>query len=119
IVGGLTGNLSFAADQFHYQTAGFHENDAAKKNIQDAFLQAQVSPESSVQLNAKHTDFQLGYTFLPFDEFNIFPTTIEEKSDSLRLSGHSMPDSRTDWIWSVIYEDRERKVETFPDEFLV
>ena len=115
VVRGLAENTAFAISQLHYQTEGFLENDAAQKNIQDLFVHTQIFPDASIQMDVKHTDFQLGETFFSFDPTFISPTTILEYSDSFRLGGRLNVDTTADWIWSAIYEDRNRKVESVPD----
>jgi Tfp pilus assembly protein PilF len=115
VVSDLIDDFSIALGQLHYETDGFVENDAAEKNIYDLFLHAQVTPKLSLQMDAKRTDFSVGQTFFAFDPTVATPTTIEEESKSFRFSGHYMLDSGDDWIWSVIAEDREGEVLSFPD----
>ena len=114
VASGLLNNFSYALSQLHYETDGFVENDAAVKDIYDLLLHGQISPSASVQLDAKRSEFSIGETFFPFDEFPL-PTTIIERSDSLRASGQFLLASGASWIWSAITEDRTRAVRSFPD----
>ena len=119
IVSGLTNRVAYAVSQLHYETDGFGENNDTKKNAYDIFVQGDISPSVSVQANIRKTDFSLGQTFFQFDPSLIFPAKIREKSESLRIGGRFVVDTGNDWIWSMIYEDRFRVGETFPDGFIV
>ena len=56
----------------------------------------------------------MGHTFLSFSEFQL-PLTIQDRSDSLRLSGFHDFGSAGNWVWTGIIEDRKREVRSFPD----
>jgi Tfp pilus assembly protein PilF len=114
---GLEERLAYSIGAIDYQTDGFIENDAAEKSIYDLFAQAQVTGQSTIQVNARRSDFSVGQTFSPFAE-SAEQTTISETSDTLRLSGHLEPSPSLDWAWSAVYEDRQRELSTFPDDFV-
>ena len=103
----LQNNISYAFSQLHYETDGFVENDAAEKDIYELLVHGQTAPGTSIQLNVKRSDVSIGQTFIPFSEFAT-PTTILERSDTLRASGHHLLDDGHSWIWSAVVEDRER-----------
>ena len=119
IVSGLTDKVGYAVSQLHYETNGFRDNNDAQKDIYDVFVQGQVSPNATAQLDVKRSRFRTGQTFFAFDPDSSFPTRIKEDSDSVRLGGHYNLASESDFIWSTIYEERERAVETVPDGFPV
>jgi tetratricopeptide (TPR) repeat protein len=119
VVSGLQDKVGYAVSQLHYETNGFHDNNDAHKDIYDIFVQGQVTPDATVQMDVKRTRFRTGQTFFAFDPDFAFPTKIKEDSDSARLGGHYNFGSNADFIWSAIYEDRDRAVETVPDAFLV
>ena len=114
VASALVDNFSYTLSQLHYETDGFVANDAAEKDIYNLFVHGQISPTTTIQVDAKRSDFSTGQTFFPFDEFPL-PTTIIEQSDTLRVSGHHVLDTAGDWIWSAIAEDRKRAVTSFPD----
>ena len=119
VVSGLQDKVGYAVSQLHYETNGFHDNNDAQKDIYDIFVQGQVTGDATVQVDFKRTRFRTGQTFFAFDPDFAFPSKISEDSDAARVGGHYIPDSQADLIWSVIYEDRDRAVETVPDAFLV
>ncbi len=115
VVSGLSGRLAYAASQLHYETDGFRQNNDATKNAVDAFVQGQLTPAASLQLNLRRSDFELGTTFSPFDPLVVLAQKIKERSDVARFSGHFAVDTRSDWVFSVASEHRDRRVENFPD----
>ena len=58
--------VSYTFSQLHYETDGFVENDAAEKDIADFIVHGQVSDRTSVQVDLKHSEFDIGQTFFPF-----------------------------------------------------
>ncbi len=121
IVSGLNDKVGYAVSQLHYETNGFRDNNDARKDIYDVFVQGQVSSNSTAQLDLKRSRLETGHTFYAFDpDPNVnFPTKLKQDSQSARLGGHSNLDSDGDLVWSAIYEDRKRTVETVPDAFTV
>ena len=114
IASALQDKVSLSLSQLHYETDGFTDNDAARKDIYDLLLHGRASPSSSVQLEAKRSEFEVGETFFSFDEFP-FPTTLLENIDTLRLSGHHELSGANDLIWTIVTADRYRAVRSFPD----
>jgi tetratricopeptide (TPR) repeat protein len=112
IVSGLADKVGYAVSQLHYGTNGFRDNNDARKDIYDVFVQGQVSPDSTAQLDLKRSRLAAGETFLAFDPSSISPEKIKENSDSVRLGGHSNVNSKSDVIWSAIYEYRQRFLDT-------
>ena len=110
----LLDNVSYSIGQLHYETDGFTDNDAARRDIYDFLVHGQIAEGSTVQLEAKRSEFEVGETFFSFDEFQ-FPTTLTEDIDTLRLSGHHVFQVRNDIVWSAIVADRFRSVRSFPD----
>ena len=119
VFSGVSGKVAYAASQLHYETDGFRTNDDARKNGVDLFVQGQLSPSASVQLDLRHTDFKLGETFFPFDPTLVFPVKIKERSNVARLSGHLVADVASDWLFTAAKENRDRSVDYAPDGSLV
>ncbi len=120
VVSGLHGKVAYALSQMHYKTEGFVDNDASEKTVYDFFVHGQMLPNSTIQANIKQADLAVGQTFFPFDPlFTTLQTTIIEKSDSFRLSGHHVIDTGADWIWSLSQENLYRTVNFTPDSSLL
>lgn len=114
VVSGMSGKLAYAASQLHYQTDGFRDNNEAKKNAEDIFIQGQLTPHASLQLEVKRADFKLVQTFFAFDPIVVLPLTIKERSDLLRINGH-YDAGTSDWIFSANDEHRIRRIDNVPD----
>lgn len=119
IVSGLADTVGYAVSQLHYETDGFHDNNDSRKDIYDFFGQGQVSGDATVQVDFRRTRLRTGETFFSFDPDFALATKVKEDSDAARIGGHYILDSKADFIWSVIYEDRDRALETVPDAFLI
>jgi tetratricopeptide (TPR) repeat protein len=88
IVSGIYDWLSYSAGQFHTDTDGIRENNDADENIYNAFLQAQISPATSAQIEFRKTDSDLGDRRMLFDPTNFLPG-LRSSSDtsSVRVGG--------------------------------
>lgn len=57
---GLWKDWSYSLGQFHYQTQGFHKNNAIDANLYNAFVQGRITPDFSVQAEYRHRDQTFG-----------------------------------------------------------
>jgi tetratricopeptide (TPR) repeat protein len=119
ILGVVQNNVAFSASQLHYETDGFVQNGRGRKNIYDVFVQGDVSPAASFQVEIKRSEFKTGENIFPFDPDAFVMTTISERSDVLRIGGRLSLGGTSETIWTAMYEDRERTVEFVPDPFVI
>jgi len=72
VVSGLYNKFSGSAGQYHYETDGFRENNDLKDDIYNAYIQASLSPKTSVQLEYRHRITENGDLQLRFfkDDFS-------------------------------------------------
>jgi hypothetical protein len=96
VVAGIRDNISFSVGQLHYETRGFQPNDAVRKNFYDAFLQATISPQTSLQIEYRNSDVTRQSVLTPFDPDNALPLSDRFRNEGVRVGGaHSFsPDSR-------------------------
>jgi hypothetical protein len=96
VVAGIRDNISFSVGQLHYETRGFQPNDAVRKNFYDAFLQATISPQTSLQIEYRNSDVTRQFVLTPFDPDNALPSSDRFRSEGVRVgANHSFsPDSR-------------------------
>ena len=96
VVAGIRDNISFSVGQLHYETRGFQPNDAVRKNFYDAFLQASISPQTSLQIEYRNSDVTRQSVLTPFDPDNALPLSDRFRSEGVRVgANHSIsPDSR-------------------------
>ncbi len=80
IVSGIYDKLSFSAGYSGFQTDGFRVNNTQDDKIANAFVQAQLSPSTSVQAEVRYRDLETGDLGLHFyeDDFSALQT---EKTD--------------------------------------
>ncbi len=66
-VSGVWNRLSFSAGQFHYDTDGLRDNNQQDRDLYNAFVQAQLSPATSVQGEFRSEQTSSGDLFINFD----------------------------------------------------
>jgi Tfp pilus assembly protein PilF len=119
VMTGLADRVAYSVSALDYETDGFVENDEASKSVYDLFVQGQLQPGSTMQLDVKHSEIEVGQTFSSFDPGYAEPDIISENADSFRLSAHHNSTPRMDLIWTAVYEDRDREILSFPDRTFV
>jgi outer membrane receptor protein involved in Fe transport len=115
----MADRIADSVSAIDYETDGFVENDAATKSAYDLFVQGQLRPGSTMQLDLRHSEIEVGQTFVSFDPASAEPDIIFEEGDSFRFSGHQTSTPQVDWIWTAVYEDRSREIVSFPDRAFV
>lgn len=118
ILSGIYKNASFSLGGFHFSTDGFRENADQRDDIANAFVQLELSPQTSIQAeyryrNAEHGDLQ--QRFFPEDFFSGLRDELE--SNTIRLGGRHAFSPDSILLGSFIYQDRDTRVRTndFPD----
>ena len=88
ILSGIYNRLSFSVGQSHTDTDGVRDNNDAEENIYNAFLQAEISPSTSAQVEFRATDVELGDRRMLFDSDN-FLSGLRSIADtsSIRVGG--------------------------------
>jgi tetratricopeptide (TPR) repeat protein len=112
----IADRFAIGVSQLHYESDGFRDDNAVTKNAYDLFLQNELSPRMSLQLDVRRTDFTLLQPYFGFDPSLAFTARVEEHNDLARVGGRYVVDPASDWIWSVFYQDRTRIVSVVPDE---
>ncbi|HWO41169.1 MAG TPA: tetratricopeptide repeat protein [Candidatus Eisenbacteria bacterium] len=114
IVSGIYKKFSFSLGGFHFQSDGWRRNADQRDAIANAFLQAELTPKTSVQAEFRHRDFERGDL-----QVRVFPQDApdeRERIDSftVRLGGrHSFsPDSIL--LGSFIFQDRNTRTRSLP-----
>lgn len=88
VLAGIYNRLSYSVGQFHTDTDGIRDNNDASENIYNAFLQTEISPTTSAQIEFRATDSELGDRRMLFDPTN-FLAGLRSSGDtaSIRLGG--------------------------------
>jgi tetratricopeptide (TPR) repeat protein len=88
IVSGLYDRLSFSAGQFHYETDGIRENNDARNDIYNFFLQSAITPSTSAQVEIRGTDINVGDLRILFDPANYRGTLrTPGETTTIRIGG--------------------------------
>lgn len=118
VISGLAGRLAWSASRQHFATDGFGESGRLDKRTSDIFVQGDLSPTVSIQIDLRRVDFQLGQTYFAFDPSLVFPVKIGEENKAYRLGGRASG-TASDWIWSIFREGRSRTTVAAQDDFLL
>jgi Tfp pilus assembly protein PilF len=108
IVSGIYDKLSFSAGYSGFQTDGFRVNNTQDDKIANAFVQAQLSPSTSVQAEVRYRDLETGDLGLHFyeDDFSALQT---EKTDgtSFRVGLRQDFGPRATLLASYMHADKD------------
>jgi Flp pilus assembly protein TadD len=106
VVSGLHDLFSYSIGQYHYETEGWRDNNDLDQDIYNAFLQASLSPDTSIQFEYQRQEFESGDLAFRFDptDFSAIQRN-EEENDIGRIGFHHHFASGTDLIASVIYQN--------------
>ena len=63
VMNGLMNRIAYSATALNYETDGFVVNDSAKKAVYDLFVHGQVLQGSTMQLDVKRSEIDVGQTF--------------------------------------------------------
>ncbi|MGH8531763.1 MAG: FecR domain-containing protein [Gammaproteobacteria bacterium] len=118
VASGIYEKTSFSVGGFHFTTDGFRENAGQRDEIANAFVQRELSPQTSIQAeyryrNVEHGDLQ--QLFFPED---FFPGLTDElESNTIRLGGRHAFSPDSILLGSFIYSDADALVRTddFPE----
>ena len=108
VVSGIYQNTSFSLGGFHFTTDGFRENAGQRDTIADAFVQLELSPQTSIQAEYRYRDFEHGDVQQRFFSEDIFPGLTDElESNTIRLGGRHAFSPNSTLLGSFIYKDSE------------
>jgi tetratricopeptide (TPR) repeat protein len=118
-VAGIYKNVSVSGGLFHYETDGFRQNSDLKDDIANLFVQAALSPDTSVQAEFRYRDTERGDLPLRFFEnpfwsvdSGFFPNfRQEDKTNSARLGFHHTFSPGSDLIGNFMYQHADRSLD--------
>ncbi len=118
VMSGLRDRVSFSLGQFHYETDGWRENSDLLQDIYNAFLQASLTENASIQFEYLKQDAETGDLGLRFDPDIYSP--IERHTTERRLGRvglHVRPTENSDFIASLIYQDLHQEITVNDTQF--
>ena len=112
VVAGIYKKVSFSLGYTHFTTNGFRPNNDQKDDIVNAFIQLELSPNTSVQTEVRHRETKRGEVELRFAPDDFRPNLRERNYiTSTRLGArHAFSPSST-LIGNVMYQDAARRVQ--------
>ena len=108
---GVWNNFSYSLGQFHFETDGFRQNNDQKQDILNAFIQASLSPKTSILGEVRYRDWDFGDLEILFDPSAYQPDLrqdLNEKTYRLGFRHGFAPGS--DVIASVIAQDIKEEI---------
>ena len=112
-VAGVSGRLSYSVGHFGVRTDGIRENNDRVQNVSNAFLQGQITPSTSAQLEVRHDDTDAGDLRLLFYEDNYLPRLRNPfDTTSVRLGGRHTFGPGSVLIGSYVHRDLSSDLDT-------
>ena len=107
-VAGLEGRYAYSIGQYHYETEGYRPNNDLEKDIADVFLQAALSPRTSLQVEYRQKSVDYGDLTLNFDPDDYSTSKrVSRKEKIPRLGLYHAVGTRHHFIGSLIYNRTE------------
>ena len=106
VVAGISGKLSFSLGYTQFETDGWRTNSDQDDQLANAFLQLELTPDTSVQAEYRYRDLEHGDLGLRFLPQNFFPSerTTEERHTARLGARHAFsPGSIV--LGSFMYQD--------------
>jgi tetratricopeptide (TPR) repeat protein len=119
VLSGIYKKFAFSLGGFHFRTDGWRSNAELKDSIANAFVQLELSPNTSVQTEYRYRDNRREDLRLRFWSDNFDPTEhTNEQNQSVRLGlRHAFtPDSQV--IGNFTYQKKEQDLLHTPIPFL-
>ena len=113
ILSGIHENVSFSVGEYHFDTDGFRDNADQQDSIANAFVQLELSPQTSVQAEYRYRNSEQGdlkQRFFPTDYYT--GLTDELESNTLRLGGRHAFSPDAILLGSYIYQDADIRTRT-------
>ena len=108
VISGVMNNIAFSVGAFHFETDGFRPNADQEDDIFNAFVQIELSPDTSLQAEYRYRDNEIGDLQLRFFPEEFFPaqrTPLE--IHSFRLGARHTISPSSVLLGSLIYSDAE------------
>ena len=111
VLSGIYKKTSFSLGGFHFRTDGWRENADQKDTISNAFVQLELSPQTSVQTEYRHRNTQTGELRLRFEPDDFIPNRRhQDETHSTRLGFHHAFTSDSRLVGNFAYSNGDRRV---------
>jgi tetratricopeptide (TPR) repeat protein len=111
VLAGIYKRVSFSLGYFQFGTDGFRRNASQEDQIANAFVQVELSPQTSVQAEYRYRDTERGDLRLRFFPEDVFPNeTNKEERHTFRVGGRHAFSPSSILLASFIYSDADISV---------
>jgi tetratricopeptide (TPR) repeat protein len=118
VLSGIYKNASFSFGGFHFRTDGWRSNAEQKDSIANAFVQVELSPDTSVQTEYRYRENRRGDLRLWFWPDNFDPTgNTHEQSQSARVGFRHAFTPNSQLIGNFVYQKTEENAFHTPIAF--
>jgi tetratricopeptide (TPR) repeat protein len=119
VIAGIYQNVAFSLGGFHFTTDGYRQNADQKETIGNGFVQVELSPQTSFQLEVRNRDTELGDVKQRFFSDEFFPGLTQDiESFSVRFGGRHTFAPNSILLGSFVYQDRYESRRFEPREVL-
>jgi Flp pilus assembly protein TadD len=102
---GVWRNISYSLGQFHFATDGYRPQNSQRQDLYNAFVQAAITPDLNVQMEARYRDYRYEDVAMRFNNLPSFSADYTNtQTNTLRLGAHYTPSVNSDLITSLIYQ---------------
>ena len=109
VIAGIYQNVSFSAGGFHFSTDGYRENAHQKETIANGFVQVDLTPQTSLQVEVRNRESELGDVQQRFFAEDFFPGfTDKVDSFTVRFGGRHSLTPNSILLGSFVYQNRRQ-----------
>jgi tetratricopeptide (TPR) repeat protein len=106
VIAGIYQNFSVSVGYTHFSTDGWRQNADQRDDIGNVFVQFELTPQTSIQAEYRHREFQHGDLQLKFFDESIFPTQkFTSESDTVRVGARHAFSPSSIVLASFIYRN--------------
>src|SRR5205809_1438098 len=108
VLSGIYNKAAFSLGGFHFQTGGWRTNADQRDAIGNAFLQLELSPRTSFQVEYRYRNKETGDLDQRFFQDNFFPgARNREERNTVRLGARHAFSPDSILLASIIYQDAQ------------
>jgi len=108
VLSGIYKKFAFSLGGFHFQTDGWRTNADQRDAIGNAFLQLELSPQTSFQVEYRYRNKETGDLDQRFFQDNFFPgARNREERNTVRLGARHAFSTDSILLASIIYQDAQ------------
>src|SRR5690606_27171390 len=110
VVSMLYDRYSLSAGAFHFETDGWRRNYDVNDDIYNLFGQASIAPGLNAQVEVRHRNLDQGDLAFDFDPDDFSESLRRDlNEDTARVGLRYSPSPQSDFLLSVIYNDRSER----------